>query len=466
MNPVSRAAIALFAGAFVHVPANAAFDPAQLLQSNGATDGASDNDDYCNIAGDGSGNLVVVWQSNNSLGGTIGTDLDIFVARSNDGGASWSPPSVLNDNAATDSGDDDQPRIWTDRDGKWMSIWRSSDTLGGTLGSDRDVLYSLSSDNGQTWNSPAPISSSFASDSGDDSEPVAALSESGTWIVAWHSNQSVVNSTAIGTDIDILYSVSADAGTTWTSAAILNSDAAVDAASVQDRRVSLAWAGDTTWVAAWDSVQRSGADADLYYSRSIDDGASWSAPVALNTDSAGSGDDWGVDLLADPSFGVGAAWYSNQPRLSTGSDYDIFVMRTTDGGQTWDSVRAVNSDATTDSGDDSFPRWATNGSGAWSTTWWSTKDVGGTIGTDNDVFFSASIDSGENWSAFEIANSTAAVDLTASETSIVPCYDGTGGWIVIWGSTFDLASETLADRDVQFARTAQLPLELDGFAIE
>ena len=47
---------------------------------------------------------MAVWQSDDSLGGTIGTDNDIFVARSSDAGATWTAPAALNTNAATDSG--------------------------------------------------------------------------------------------------------------------------------------------------------------------------------------------------------------------------------------------------------------------------------------------------------------------------------------------------------------------------
>ena len=53
---------------------------------------------------DGAGNWVAVWDSGDSLGGTIGTDHDILVSRSSDAGATWTAPAALNTNAATDSG--------------------------------------------------------------------------------------------------------------------------------------------------------------------------------------------------------------------------------------------------------------------------------------------------------------------------------------------------------------------------
>jgi hypothetical protein len=41
------------------------------------------------VTTDGQGTWVAVWDSTDSLGGTIGTDGDILVARSTDGGLTW-----------------------------------------------------------------------------------------------------------------------------------------------------------------------------------------------------------------------------------------------------------------------------------------------------------------------------------------------------------------------------------------
>jgi len=49
---------------------------------------------------------VVAWLSDENLGGTAGTDEDIFVTRSTDNGASWSVVQTLNSNAGSDTGGD------------------------------------------------------------------------------------------------------------------------------------------------------------------------------------------------------------------------------------------------------------------------------------------------------------------------------------------------------------------------
>jgi len=60
----------------------------------------------CGSQGDGLKTWILVWFSNEDLGGTAGTDLDIFAARSTDNGASWSTVQTLNSNANTDTGHD------------------------------------------------------------------------------------------------------------------------------------------------------------------------------------------------------------------------------------------------------------------------------------------------------------------------------------------------------------------------
>ena len=45
---------------------------------------------------------IAAWDSTENLGGTAGTDADIFVARSSDDGVTWSAVEVLNSSAITD----------------------------------------------------------------------------------------------------------------------------------------------------------------------------------------------------------------------------------------------------------------------------------------------------------------------------------------------------------------------------
>jgi hypothetical protein len=78
---------------------------------------------------------VAVWHSNENLGGSLGSDFDILMSRSTDNGASWSFPIPLNTTAGSDSLDDQDPQIVTDGVGNWLSVWT------GSVGPDRDIMY-------------------------------------------------------------------------------------------------------------------------------------------------------------------------------------------------------------------------------------------------------------------------------------------------------------------------------------
>ncbi|NIU61853.1 MAG: hypothetical protein GWN66_11330, partial [Pseudomonas stutzeri] len=140
------------------------------------------------------------------------------------------PPAALNSNAASDSGDDDVPSVATDGAGNWVAVWTSAEDLGGTIGTDKDILVSRSSDDGATWTAPAELHSHFAADDGNDQlySPLAT-DGAGNWLVVWASHDDLDDlGWDLGPDSDILCSRSTDNGATWSAPAPVNSDAETD----------------------------------------------------------------------------------------------------------------------------------------------------------------------------------------------------------------------------------------------
>lgn len=84
----------------------------------------------------------------------------------------WPPPitepETLNTNAASDIGPDAYPRVTTGSQGDWVAVWYSQENLGGTIGTDWDILFSRSIDDGATWSAPAALNTNAASDGGPD----------------------------------------------------------------------------------------------------------------------------------------------------------------------------------------------------------------------------------------------------------------------------------------------------------
>jgi subtilisin-like proprotein convertase family protein len=224
----------------------------------------ANNGDYAQVATDGT-TWVAVWRSVDNLGGTIGNDLDVLVSRSTDVGVTWTDAVPLNTNAAVDSAGDDNPQITTDGAGNWVAVWASGDSLGGEIGTDPDILVSRSTDDGLTWSDPAPLNTNATSDSEEDNLP-QVTTDGTTWVAVWRSDNSLDGT--IGADWDILMASSTDAGATWTDPAPLNLNAATDsggdASPVGGPPVGPQLATDRAgdWVAVWGSTDSLGNTID------------------------------------------------------------------------------------------------------------------------------------------------------------------------------------------------------------
>jgi hypothetical protein len=382
---------------------------------------------------DGLGTWVAVWHSN-AFADPYREDFDILLARSTDGGATWAGHDELNTNANTDRGTDGWPQLTTDGQGAWVAVWRSFDSLGGTIGTDADVLVARSTDDGATWTAPAALNTNAASDAEEDSRPQVTTDGQGAWVAVWHSLDSLGDT--IGADWDILVARSTDDGITWTAPAALNTNAASDVED--DNRPQLTTDGEGAWVAVWHSTNSLGGaiggDLDILVARSTDDGITWTAPAALNTNAASdAGYDRRPQVTSDGEGAWVAVWHSWDSLGDTiGTDSDILVARSTDDGVTWTEPAALNTDASTDLGDDWDAQVTSGGQGAWAAVWVSDDSLGDTIGTDWDILVAHSTDDGVTWTAPAALNTNAASD-RADDFWPQLTTDAQGTWVAVWG---------------------------------
>jgi hypothetical protein len=287
--------------------------------------------------------------------------------------------SRARDNAATDSGRDEWPRLETDGSGTWIAAWSSDDDLSGTIGTDFDNLFSRSTDDGVSWSSPAALNINAATDGFATDSDTLDMTTDGidTWIAVWNSNNDVIG--PIGTDHDLLFTRSTDDGLNWSTPAVLNSDA--DSDGDADSFPALAADGAGNWVAFWVK------SFELRTAQSSDGGQTWSDPVVVE---ASLGSVLVRPQLATDGAGNWTALWESKNSLGTtiGTDFDILRADSTDDGISWSAPSAVESNAASDSGDDLRPHLTTDGLGNWVAVWSSDDDLGATIGTDKDILIS------------------------------------------------------------------------------
>ena len=406
-----------------------------VLNNNAGSDSAVDR--YPQVTTDGAGNWVAVWHSGDDLGGTIGTDNDILVSRSTDNGQTWTASAALNTNAATDSGSDFYPQVTTDSAGNWVAVWNSSEDLGDTIGIDYDIFVSRSTNNGQTWTAPGVLNTHATTDSGfdRDEQPQVATDGAGNWVAVWCHGDFF--------NYDILASHSTDNGQTWTAPRLLSNAPALSPQVATD--------GAGNWVAVWNSYDQGtiGTDNDIFVSRSTDNGQTWTAPAALNTNAAiDSGRDDVPQVTTDGAGNWVAVWWSDDTLGGTiGADTDILISRSTDNGQTWTDPAALNSNAATDGGGGDFdPQVTTDGAGNWVAVW----------RFNGDIVVSQSTDSGQTWTDQTALDTSASLDWFPQIAT-----DGAGNWVTVWCSEDTVGGTVGEDLDIFFATAFLFATTLD-----
>ncbi|HOH31234.1 MAG TPA: hypothetical protein PLC40_16255, partial [Candidatus Hydrogenedentes bacterium] len=97
------------------------------------------SDMYPHVISAGSGRWLIAWQGQRGSG-----DADIYYSLSGDNAAAWTTTEALNTNAGSDVGNDLYPAGACDALGNVVVAWTSMDSLGGTIGTDADILFARS----------------------------------------------------------------------------------------------------------------------------------------------------------------------------------------------------------------------------------------------------------------------------------------------------------------------------------
>ena len=158
-------------------------------------DAATDvrNDIMPHVATDDAGTWVAVWGSTSPFA-------RLWVARSTDGGVTWSLPAQLDDAAqGVSTFADIGPYVHADGAGTWLAAW------GGTATDpELDIRVARSDDGGASWSAVELLNDTGRTDKWNDNDPALAVDGQGTWIAAWDTLDGVAfaRSVACQTDAD------------------------------------------------------------------------------------------------------------------------------------------------------------------------------------------------------------------------------------------------------------------------
>ncbi len=317
-------------------------------------------------------NVYLIWEDARN------GDKDIYFGNSSDGGSTFGPNIRVDDDGGSSA--QTEPDIAVDSQGRIHVVW--SDNREGI----DHIYYSNSSDGGQNWVAAKKIDDATQN---ERSVPSISVSNNGHIYVAWTDQRE----DAVVKNRNIYFTSSIDNGTSWAADKRLHDPTPYidqrdpDVASYNSY-VYVAWTDDSssdkgvhfvrslndggTFTAPIDLISsepsttqekvsmdvdatgnlyavwkdnRQGVNIDIYFTRSVDNGASWGTHV-LAVDASTSCQNPVVNAFNSTYCSV--AWHD-----TTSVDDDVWYKNSTDGGQTWgDTIRVDDTDTNVPTSDD------------------------------------------------------------------------------------------------------------------
>ncbi|MEJ2720016.1 MAG: choice-of-anchor D domain-containing protein [bacterium] len=299
-------------------------------------------------------------------------------AYSSDGGATWTDGYQLPTagGASAVYGDPDV-KTWTDPGDSQVYFFYSS--LYTNISGRSSLCIHVSTDGGATWVGPREVTTATSLTDFPDKEFMDVDPETGRIFVSW---------TNFGSSTSMRITYSDDMGLSWNGPTVFSSNVgqgSVPRTDGQSDNMYLAW-------------RRS---SDIQLCRSTDNGVNWTGPTTIRSGLSNPMNPYGSDRIAgfvgmDVDDNNGNVYITYASRNLSPDFSDIYFIKSTNGGLSWSSPVAINSDPGNDRAQ--FFNWNSvdQTDGRIDVMWYS--QVNGTGTSDlTDVYHTHSYDEGATW---------------------------------------------------------------------
>ncbi len=221
--------------------------------------------------------------------------------------------------------------------------WTEFEEYGSTDPEDSSsIVIAKSTDAGETWSEPIRINQKAGNCLDDDQTvegAVPAVGPAGQVYVAWANNDT------------LYFDRSTDGGNTWLDRDIIVaqqpggwSQSVAGLARCNGMPVTVCDLSDSPYQGTiyvnWTDQRNGSDDIDVWLSRSTDQGNTWSEPLRVNNDEAGH-QQFLTWMAIDPTTGYLYVVFYDR-RNTSGTDTDVFLAYSTNGGNHFTNVKLTD----------------------------------------------------------------------------------------------------------------------------